>query len=93
VRALYDKCVRARCNAGMANWCIWQTDYGKSIVANRHMVNWHVAKRHHISLDSGCVTKGSSIFRPIPVCPIKLGQGRLGQVRSGQVRSGQVRLD
>jgi len=25
---------------------IWRTDYGESTVANRHMTNWHMAKRH-----------------------------------------------
>jgi len=29
----------------MANWRIWQTDYGKLTVANWHMANWHMAKR------------------------------------------------
>jgi len=36
----------------MANWCIWRTDYGKSTVANRHMLNWHMAKWRHIGMVS-----------------------------------------
>jgi len=32
-------------NWHVENWRIWQTDYGKSTVAN-----WHMAKRHHIIL-------------------------------------------
>jgi len=29
----------------MANRLIWRTVYGELTVANRHMVNWHMAKR------------------------------------------------
>jgi len=48
-RVLYEVHTRA---CRMANWLIWQTDYDKSTVANRHMANWHMAKRCSIVTNS-----------------------------------------
>jgi len=42
---------------------IWQTDYGESTVANRHMANWYMAKRRIPAL--GYESYGSIILAKI----------------------------
>jgi len=62
--------------AHMANWRIWQTDYGDSTMANRHIANWHMAK---------CripVNKIINIYKTLTSVPSR-GRGGAWQEREG----------